>query len=267
MKRVSSGHFMRIRSIWNDYRHNTITGWFSLWWESLSVFVMIAVFHAWIVLNKSQRKMYIPAFLVFVVASFVRFQPGAMDNTKVFIAGWYPLACCAVAEFILQLRRSGSILSNILALLLFVGAIPAGTMCIGKSLSMPFPMFSYSTWDSGVWAAENTPTDSVFLTATNPGVAVTCVAGRTSLLTFNGWVWSHGIAMGDRPSLIAKMWEHDAALFRKYGVNYIHNVKDKTYNRVKMGEFETEWISVFRNQEVEIWQVVNDLLRAPESIQ
>ena len=50
----------------------------------------------------------------------------------------------------------------------------------------------------GQWIVEHTPPKSVILHGDTHISPAGCLAGRPSLVAYNGWMWSHGYNYGDR---------------------------------------------------------------------
>lgn len=252
--RHSDKPFIYFDPIWKGY-----SGFFTMWWESLSIFVWISCVHSWCLVRRHQMSAHVPAFCVFVIGNLFRFQPVAMDNTKIFFAGWYPIACCSVALFFAKLFHQRNKVIKSTAILLFMGTIAAGTLCIIKSLSRPFPLFSEIQWQSGIWAIENTPVDAVFLTGSFPAVPATTIAGRLGFLTFHGWAWTHGLHLGPRLSAAKTMWmHHNTTMFRQNNVRYIYHSSNSRWN-LTIDKYSPEWLAVFHSQDTTILELVTDL--------
>jgi hypothetical protein len=261
VQRAHQGNFITIAAIWGDYGGYGIVPCLTMWWESLSVFVFIAVAHCWFVISRAQSRLYLPAFGVFIVANFVRFQPGAMDNTKIFLAAWFPLACCAVAECFLSFLNHPNIAVGLISVYLLGLSMFSGALCIGKSLAVPFPIFYPPEWDVGIWAIENTPVDAVFLTPVYPGIPMTSIAGRTALMTFPGWAWTHGIYNSSRTALIEKLWAtHDRGLFLENKIGYVFRDLGRGQEVFDVPPWDTGWMKVYEGKEIEVWKVVEPLL-------
>ena len=256
VRRASHGSkgFMEIEAIWDRYH-----GMVNMWWESLSIFVCVALVHSWLILNRTQRKMYAPAFFVFILANFVRFQPVPMDNTKVFIAGWYPMACSCVGLFFARLIEKGHFL-KVISVLLAAGSVVSGIMCICKSLAWPFDLFSSTGWQCGLWSIENTPVDAIFLTGSFPATPPTCIAGRIGFVTYIGWVVSHGISP-DHMQKSNEMWtSHAPKTFRDNNVKYIYHDSSSGRN-LTISRHDPEWLNVFHTHDADIWELVSDVSR------
>lgn len=262
--RAKGDSFMSIDPIWNDYFKGFFAP-FIMWWESLSSFVFISVFYSWFVLSSKQVMFYLPSFVLFIISNFIRYQPGAMDNTKVFYAGWYPMACICVAEFLIKYYYKPGLFYSIAIQIVFFSMILSGLLCIIKSLLIPFPVFENEDWETGHWIIENTPLNSVFLTNFYPGCSATAIAGRTGFLTFPGWVWTHGLPLNDRYNLVNKMWKNLATYedFVKNGVNYILGSNTRESKDFMVDVYNPDYLIVCKEENVTIWRVVKSLQHGP----
>ena len=102
LTREKRSNFFIMKAIHKETDSSTF-GFFKVWWSSLGAFVFISLVSVWIFQTKRQNKIYMPSIGVWIVSNLIRYQPGAMDNTKVFLVAWYPLACCTVANFLIVL--------------------------------------------------------------------------------------------------------------------------------------------------------------------
>jgi hypothetical protein len=74
------------------------------------------------------------------------------------------------------------------------------------------------------WAAHNTSTEAVFLTAWQHNHPILTMSRRVEVMGYPGWLWSWGINYCSRMEDVVRMYEGgpDAeALFRRYGVSYV----------------------------------------------
>jgi hypothetical protein len=199
LMRTKRRDFFVVKPIW--FETNTKLGFFTMWWESLGAFVMLSLFHVWFAMTKRQRLMYWPAIGVFVVSNFLRYQPGAMDNTKVYLCAWYPLACVAVAEYIVAtlLRARAQLVFVTAAVVLVVfGFVFGSIVCIYKALIHPFPMFSNDEMQFGIWVMQNTRRDAKMLAEGWHASPMMSIGGRLITMGYAGWIWSHGLDYGGR---------------------------------------------------------------------
>jgi hypothetical protein len=121
-------------------------------------------------------------------------------------------------------------------------------------------MFYEEEFEVGVWAIENTPINAVWLTPTYPGTPMTSIAGRTALMTFPGWAWTHGIYNLSRQQLMEELWkQRDPELFRTHSVQYVYKNIGRENHTFDVG-VDTRWMKVFESKAVEVWRVVDGLI-------
>jgi hypothetical protein len=213
--------FMTISAVWLETFPNSFKA-LRLWWDSLGSFVFLALIIAWASLSPKQLGAYIPALGVFVVSNFVIYQPGAMDNTKVFFAGWYPLACCAVAHCIVWLCANGGWAAKGLVLFAIAGFLAGSFVTVGKALIFPFQLFTIDELDFGGWVMQNTPKDAVFMGSMWHSNTAMTIGGRHIAMGYGGWVWSHGLNLTKRIALVRELVDNreDRERLEQFGVKY-----------------------------------------------
>jgi hypothetical protein len=199
--RVPRIGFLTVLPIWLEtFPHSMKV--LQLWWDSLGAFVFLALFAVWASLGSRQKWGYIPSIGVFVLSNFVRYQPGAMDNNKVFFAGWYPLACCAVAHFLVWLWSGAKPIVRFLTVWVVIGFSTGSVVTIWKALRWPFPLFTRDEKELGLWVMENTPKTAVFLGSTWHSNPTMSIGGRLITMGYGGWVWTHGLSYDKRNALM-----------------------------------------------------------------
>ena len=144
-----------------------------------------------------------------------------MDNNKVFFAGWYTFACCAVAQFYVILFSRGTFIKIVL-ILIGVGFTFTSYVSIKKFILYPFPMFSEDEMNFGIWVMQNTRPNDVFFTPPFFSNAAMSYAGRLSTMGYAGWVVSHGLDLNKRMALMHQMTRNpeDKKLFVENGIRY-----------------------------------------------
>jgi hypothetical protein len=197
--RTPRNKFFSIKPIWLETNTGYL-GFFVMWWESLGPLPFFALGHVWIFLTARQIRMYLPALGVFVVSTVFRYQAGAMDNTKVFLATWFPLAVVAVSDYLLTLFRYSR--KNILVLsissFLLVSMTFSSAVCYYKAIRHTFSMYTKEEMELGLWVMENTRSDVQILSVGWHAAPMMSIGGRPISLGFGGWVWTHGLDYDSR---------------------------------------------------------------------
>ncbi len=174
-------------------------------------------------------RFWLPFLAWFIVPNVVRLAPWTWDNIKVLFYWWVgsaPLVALAIAALwrgrwrgiprdAARVAAAGSLVVLVLA-----GSLDVWRVVSGRSF--------YGEFDAaGVAFSERiratVPGRALVLHAPtwNPPVYLT---GRRSLLGYPGWMWSRGLASGDRERDIGLMYAGgpDALrLLREYGVEYV----------------------------------------------
>ena len=194
---------------------------------------------------------YFPFFVLFLLGNFVRFQPWAWDNYKIFLH-WYILTLVIASYGIIEIarfsfnhlrpifrayrlkksfrlprfdkRRLMAVLGVVsLGIILFLSTA-TGFLSHAKMLQEHYLMWSEADVTFADWIRENTPSESVFLTSTYHLHPVVTLAGRQIVLGYEGWLWSHGIDWNHIREVkrdVIEMFRGDYALIKKYGVDFI----------------------------------------------
>ena len=185
--------------------------------------------------KRAVKIFYMPFLLVFVVANIVKFQPWYWDNYKLFLH-WFSLsvvlagfALLWMCERLKNFKRSVStgilrvsVLSALLISATFFGAVTHAFMFYEQPT-----LWTPADFEVAAWVRENTPPESIFLTAGGQVAhnhPVPALAGRRILLGYEGWLWSHGFNWSEMQEVKRaeiKMFSGELSLLSKYGVDYV----------------------------------------------
>lgn len=262
LMRSERNGFMKINPIWRDPTQKA-PGFFRLWWLSLGPFCVISIVFVWFVQESRQNKFYLPAMMVWVVSNFVRYQPGAMDNTKVFFAGWYSLACVAVANYVVMIFSYGEVIGKIIVAISIAGSCCGGGFCIYKAATHRFPLYSQDDVALGKWAMMNTDWNAAVLCSgwhSNPFMAI---AGRLVTVGYGGWVWSHGLSYAKRKSFVADLVNNreNVSLFESYNIKYALSKTDdgkRSYNFTQPAP-DSHWMLVVDIGTTQVYRLLKNI--------
>lgn len=188
---------LSFKAIWYETFPDPILSPIKTWWVSLGPFALISIFGVWAKLTSQQRQLYIPSMGVFIVSCLIMYQPGGMDNTKVFFVAWLPYACVCVSIFFLELLKSNTKLIFIV-LPIFISMQLSSLICIFKAFLIPFPMFSPEQRDIGIWAMNSTRLFDSYLCSASHNNPIMSYAGRQVNMGYGGWIGSHGLNYNER---------------------------------------------------------------------
>ena len=103
-------------------------------------------------------------------------------------------------------------------------------------------MFSLEDIAVAQFVKHQTSRDALFLTSDKHNNPVSCLAGRTIVMGYRGWLWTHGIDYGVREQDVMEMFrgsERTINLLRQYRVDYVLIERDKISQFHENPEFFT----------------------------
>lgn len=186
------------------------------------ILLIIALFEK----NKKTRFIACGAFVVFLAAEFIRFQPNEYDNNKLFYV-WYMLCAVIAADYACRLFTALRAFRGrwVMAVLVCFGFFCTGTLSIARECVSDYQTFSSADAAAAAYIEENTPKDSVFLTWTEHINPVSALTGRTIVCGPSLWLHWHGFNIYGREARISNFYqdpESELSLLRDYGVDYIY---------------------------------------------
>lgn len=235
---VSSSSFIRWFPGW--YLQEFDVNWFEFWFRNWGVVPILALAGMAIMVRQqksSSAKLsvlfyFLPFFAIFALVNLFLFQPFIWDNTK--LLSWASVGFSGLAAVTLaQLWNSASkpalrqTLLKLAAALIFCLTIFSGTIDLWRIIRFDihtFQMYSQTDLQLTDWVKQNTTSDSVWLTGDMHNTWLFNLTGRQPLLTFRGWLWTHGYDYYQIETDAREMFQHPAAstdLFAKYGIDYI----------------------------------------------
>jgi hypothetical protein len=222
LMRAKRENFMQLNPIHRETDSRWVRGVVTVWWGSLGSFVIVALFFVFFAHDGRQNLFYLPSLGVWIISNLLRYQPGAMDNTKVFFAGWYTLACIAVANYIVAAWRHGRAIVHVCLAVVMLGYCFGGSICIAKAAFRPSTMFSKDERDIGIWVMQNAKRDVGVLAGGWHGNTLMSLAGKLVTMGYGGWVWTHGLSLDARRKLMSFLVANrdNVTHFAKYNIEY-----------------------------------------------
>lgn len=213
--------FVRFDPGWTS-KENFI--WF--WFKNLGLFAPIwLISTVWLFKKTKLFFLYLPFIGIFVISNVWVFQPWEFDNSKLLIY-WYFATCVVVGYFLWDTLFTGNYLRKSAGTLLVLVMIASGGIDIFRTFTKvsSYQIFSNSDLDVARQVELLTPSDTVFITASNHNHPIPTLTGRSTVVGFHGWVWSHGGNYQNRAADVTKIYSggQDAdSLIQKYKVNYV----------------------------------------------
>ena len=175
--------------------------------------------------NERRRMIASGAFVIFIAAELIVFQPNEYDNNKLFYV-WWALCAMLAADYAADLfdRMKGLRSRYLLAFMTAVCCFATGTLSIARECISDYEMYSREAVETAAYVEENTPEHSMFMTWTQHINPVSGLAGRSIVCGPGLWLYWHGYDLSERESDIRAFYSDPDGrrdILDKYGVDYI----------------------------------------------
>lgn len=198
--------------------------WF--WFKNLGLFAPILALSIIALFGKKKMLLlYLPFLAVFFISNIYVFQPWEFDNSKLLIY-WYFASSIIVASFLNDQFFQGNKYKATIGIMLIFIMMFSSILDIFRTFT---PVTSYQIYtNSDLEVAKEvqllTPKDSIFVTASNHNHPIPTLTGRSTVLGFPGWLWSHGIDFAQREKDVSTIYlgkKEAENLIKKYKVSYV----------------------------------------------
>ncbi|MBI2012446.1 hypothetical protein HYS90_00790 [Candidatus Curtissbacteria bacterium] len=199
--------------------------WF--WLKNLGLFgpilaaSLIWLFHK----NRHLFILYLPFLAIFIISNIFVFQPWDFDNSKLLVY-WFFASTVVVAYFLHDRFLTESLTRRITGVIFVFLMIFSGSLDLLRTFTKvtSYQIFSNADLEVASQVANLTPKDVIFVTAPWHNHPIPALAGRSTLLGFHGWAWSHGLDFQKRAADVTIIYlggsEADR-LIGKYRVSYV----------------------------------------------
>ncbi len=187
----------------------------------------------WMGLRAWKRKdgietgLLLSGWVIFALLNLFQFQPFIWDNTKLLV--WSSLIFSGVTAWLLVRLKTLAWWGLSLSVLIFLSATASSVLDLSWTLQFEdhsYGWYSQSQLSAAEWVIEHTDPDSVWVTHTEHNNWLYTLTGRQTLLTYEGWLWTHGydympIKQDYQTMLRNPDGERARELYAEYGVDYI----------------------------------------------
>ena len=183
--------------------------------------ILLALFQK----DRRWRCLFSGAFVIYVIAEFIRFQPNDYDNNKLFYV-WYMLCAPIVGDCLTGLwhKLKGVRARPVLAVLCCVVCFLSGSLSVAHECVTDWQLYSAEDVETARYIEENLPAHAVFMTGRQHLNPVASLAGRTIVCGPDLWLVYHGLDVRERSNDIWLYYqdpENYGDILDKYGVDYI----------------------------------------------
>ncbi|MEF9877952.1 MAG: hypothetical protein RR975_00855 [Clostridia bacterium] len=195
------------------------------------------------------------AFLIYLVAEFLVFQPNVYDNNKLLYV-WFMLCLPMAADYALELfdRLRGLAGRRVLAVLFLITCFLSAGLTVARECVSDYQVYSAKDIQTAQFIQQSTPEHCVFITGDQHLNPVSSLAGRTILCSSNIYLYYHGFNTAQRHAEIAAFYANPAdnlALLKKYQVQYVYISSYERASReytLNEGEIERLFPLVFETE-------------------
>lgn len=168
------------------------------------------------------KTMFVAMVILFIICNFIIFQPYDYDNTKLML---YTHLCFSIITALLllkiwKIKFWGKFTTAICFLILTL----AGSLAILRESYTSWKIASPPELAMAASIRESTPIDSIFLTADSHNELVSMLAGRSLVMGYRGWLWTHGINYTQTEQDVLNMFAGDdtaPTLLAKHHVSFV----------------------------------------------
>ncbi len=232
---VGNGQFLQFQFNWVNGEMGILDGYLWFYIKNIGLpFLLILI--ALLENNEKRRFLAIGAFLIFLPAEFIRFQPNAYDNNKLFYI-WYMICAVIAADYGLELlgRLRGLRARPAIAVLAAACCFFTGTLAVAREIVSDYEMFSRADVEAARAVEEMAGEEAVFLTGDQHINFVSSLAGRKIVCGPDLWLYYHGFGsvIGERHRDVQRFYEdpeNSRDVLDKYGVDYILLSSHELYN-------------------------------------
>ncbi len=224
---TGSGHFLQFQFNWvNNSNNNGLIDMY-LWFYIKNIGLpVILLMCALLEKNPKHRFLAAGAFMIFLAAEFIRFQPNEYDNNKLFYI-WYMIGAILAADYAVivfdRLRglRSRYLLAAFTAVAFFLSA----GLTLAREVVSDYEIMPKESIDAAKYIEETTPNDAVFMTGyAHHRNLVSSLAGRTIVSGPDLWLYYHGFDTSERKYDIERFYQdpqNNLDVLSKYQVDYV----------------------------------------------
>ena len=201
--RISRGSFIHFSLGWGRGQNQ-----FLFWFKNAGLVLPLGL-AGLITMRKQVRFLFVPVFIMFIIANVVIFQPWDWDNIKLF--SWIFLFLSILAGHALAQIWHIRLIRLIWPALL-ISLVASGILSLVNQSQHTFTVYDNQDINLAQWVKQNTPPSAVFLVDPWPNHPVPGLTGRSAYIGYPGHLWVHGIDYGGREEQTKKILAGDLTL-------------------------------------------------------
>ncbi|HEX7836016.1 MAG TPA: hypothetical protein VF469_01070, partial [Kofleriaceae bacterium] len=235
-------------------------GWWWFWLRQWGAALVLVPAVVWFAIRHDRRFLLpfvVAALLLFGAANLYRFQPHDWDNMK-FLVYAYMMLAIAIAGWLARVL-TGGVVRRVAAALAVVALTATGAVSVAREADLHEQLASTADLALAADLERVLPPDARVLTTDQHNHVVPMLTGRTVVMGYRGWLWTHGIDYHQLERDVARMFVPDVdapQLFARYGVThvYVGPGERHTYHAA-LDRFRKRYRSVLVRGDVEVFDI------------
>ncbi|MDR2657409.1 MAG: hypothetical protein LBB86_06255 [Oscillospiraceae bacterium] len=180
---------------------------------------------------REHRPVAVGAFLIFIAAELIEFQPNDYDNNKLFYVWYLIILPCALAFGARVYQRLKGIRARgIMAVAFVLVSITSGVLSVIREGMSEYELYSANAMAVARYVEDNTPPDAVILTAVNHNNPVSAVAGRKVVCGPSVFLYFHGLDYQEKADDVVRFY------INPVGSRYV--IEDNDVSYILVGDYE-----------------------------
>ncbi|MBE5781893.1 MAG: hypothetical protein E7329_01095 [Clostridiales bacterium] len=253
---VGNEQFLNFQFNWVNGDQGMLDGYFWFYLKNIGIpFLLILL--ALLEKNEKRRFLASGAFVIYLAAELIQFQPNVYDNNKLLYV-WYMICAVIAADYGLELlgKLKGMRAKPVLAALCAFACFFTGALAIARECKSGYQMFSRQEVEAAEFVEEHTEKDATFVTWTQHINFVSSLAGRKIICGPDTWLYYHGFSTWERQVAIRDFYADPMGnldLLEEYGADYILVSGNERYNlTIDTHAFENYFEKVYESEYGEI---------------
>ncbi|MEN8253238.1 MAG: hypothetical protein ABFQ62_02585 [Patescibacteria group bacterium] len=254
---TQSQHFSKLNYAWMKKEDMSLI-WF--WLKNMGLGFLFLTLGNIYFLKKYRKKfkllskLLIAALILFVITNIVSFQPHVYDNMKFMIYAWL-ITAITTAILLNNLIRK----SRLLFIIIFIFLNLTGFLSVLRESYTSWQIIDNKNMEIAEQIKNLTPADAIFLTSDDHNHLVPMLTGRSIVMGYRGWLWTHGIDYSQTERDIAKIFRGDKEaknLLKKYNINYVYiGRSEKEKFKANTNFYENNYKKIYSNKNVSIYEI------------
>lgn len=209
-------------------------------------------------LKKRVKFFFFPFGVLFILINLFSFQPYTWDNVKFLIA--VHLASSILIALFLEKLATKNLLFKLLAPIIVILLILSGLISYLSEPQANYLLFANEDISLGEFIKKNTNTEDIFLTQPIHNSPPACLAGRSILMGYQGYLWTQGIDYKNREEDILKMLSANGlsefkSLANAYNITYaVLNLKNNSIP-INYQFFQKNFAAIYQSKDYQVFKL------------